>query len=171
MRKLIVLSLLAILMFASSKAEAGNWAGRFYCGPSCTFDAPYANGTVHDFVRQYVNRHVDTWNPFMGEPRTVTICNGQQCATYRYVPLNSLFFYVGYYNSTWTAEIGAGGGGNLPTPGTGGGGPDGPPLGGGPGDGGGLGGCHIGGEWRDACVSTPTGQHCEKVIVDTLVCV
>ncbi len=58
-----------------------------------------------------MNHDVDPWVDKHGEPNTVTLCNGSECATYRYVKLSGQSQLIGKIASAWKGEYPGGGGG------------------------------------------------------------
>lgn len=105
-----------IVVAAAGLAIAAS-AGKYYC-PECTFDEPAAFGDTEMFIRSEVNKYVSSWVDNKGNPLTVTICNGSQCATYLYIKLSSVFLLKKKENSNWKGQRvvengNAGGGGGV----------------------------------------------------------
>lgn len=117
MKKYALLFGSILLFMVAGTASAATSAGRFYCGPSCTFDDSFAYGDTYTFIWTTVNAKVQKWTDSDGAPKIVTICNGSQCAIFKYVLGSGQHVKTGYFYSTWTgsppppAPPGGGGGG------------------------------------------------------------
>lgn len=108
-------------------------AGYYWCKPGeCVLDgSAVMNAATHDFIVYEVNNYVTQWITKDGTPRTVTLCNGAGCETFRYVKLSSTFTLKSvekplkphsYTNPGPTGGAGVGGGGITGGGGTGSGG-------------------------------------------------
>lgn len=129
MKRYLLVIVFSTLVLVSGYTLA-KWVGRFYCGTSCSFEAPFASGDAYTFILSEVNKHVSSWTDGSGNPNTVTLCNGSKCATFKYIKLSGQFQYTGYYYSNWSGQDAppSGGGGSGGGGGGGGGGAN-PPSG------------------------------------------
>ncbi len=126
MKKIIQVALAMSIFFTFSYAVA-KWVGQYYC-KECRFDTPIISDESFIFKKTVIDHDVSSWIDSKQAPNTVTICNGSECALYRYVALSGLLALVNTYADDWVGSripgdvdpsipgngiVGSGGGGGM----------------------------------------------------------